>query len=66
MDYAKLKEAIAESGLKQTFIAKRIGLSDKAFHDRAVGVVRWKAPEIAAFCKVLRLNKKQRDSIFFT
>ena len=66
MDYDKLNTVIDESGLKRNFIAQKIGVSQKVFHDRTSGISEWKRSEVATFCNLLGLSKKQRDSIFFT
>lgn len=65
MDYKLLNTVIDESGLKRSYIARAIGISPKVFHDRTSGVTQWKSGEIAAFCNLLGLKKKQRDDIFF-
>lgn len=65
MNYEKLNNVIEDSGLKRSYIAKSIGVSSKVFHDRTHGVSQWKGNEIAAFCNLLGIKKKQRDEIFF-
>ena len=65
MDYEKLNSAIEDSGLKRSFIAKAIGVSPKVFHDRTHGISQWKTEEVAAFCNLLGIKKRQRDEIFF-
>lgn len=65
MDYEMLNKVIDESGFKRSFIAQKIGLSPKIFHDRTSGVTEWKTKEVVAFCNLLGLNRKQRDAIFF-
>jgi DNA-binding XRE family transcriptional regulator len=60
----KLKALIEERGLKQRFIAQRIGVSDKKMHELLNGG-RWRLDEVVAVCNVLNLNKKQREEIFF-
>jgi len=65
MDYEALNKVIDESGFKRSFIAKKIGLSPKVFHDRTSGATQWKTSEVVAFCNLLGLDRKSRDSIFF-
>lgn len=65
MNYELLNKVIDESGLKRAYIASNLGLSPKVFHDRVNGVSRWKADEVAVFCRILGLKKKVRDDIFF-
>lgn len=59
-----LKALIEERGLKQRFIAQKIGVSDKKIHELLNGG-RWRLDEVVAVCNVLSLNKKQREEIFF-
>lgn len=59
-----LKALIEERGLKQRFIAQKIGVSDKKIHELLNGG-RWRLDEVVAVCNVLNLNKKQREEIFF-
>lgn len=59
-----LKALIEQRGLKQRFIAQKIGVSDTKMHKLLNGG-RWKLDEVVAVCNVLNLNKKQREDIFF-
>lgn len=59
-----LKALIEERGIKQRFLAQRIGVSDKKMHELLNGG-RWRLDEVVAICSVLNLNKKQREEIFF-
>lgn len=65
MDYEMLNRVIDDSGFKRSFIAQKIGLSPKIFHDRTSGTSQWKTCEVAAFCNLLGLTKKQMNDIFF-
>lgn len=64
-DYEELKKLIAERGLKQRFIAQKIGVSDTRMHRLLTGG-QWKLDEVVAICRLLSLTKKQRDDIFFS
>lgn len=64
-NYSMLKDYIAERGLKQRYIARGIGVSDKRMHDLLNGA-QWKLSEVVNFCSFLGLTKKQREDIFFT
>lgn len=66
MNIELLNKTIDESGLKRSYIARSIGLTEKVFHDRTSGITQWKLKEIVAFCLLLRLSKRLRDNIFFT
>lgn len=59
-----LKALIEQRGLKQRFIAQKIGVSDKKMHELLNGG-RWRLDEVVAVCNVLNLSKKQREDIFF-
>lgn len=59
-----LKALIEERGLKQRFIAQKMGVSDKKMHELLNGG-RWRLDEVVAVCNILNLSKKQREEIFF-
>jgi len=65
MNYEKLRAAVRRSGLKQSFIAKEMGVSDQVIHNRLTGVAQFRLDEISSICRVLKLTKKERDAIFF-
>ena len=65
MNYEKLTAAVQRSGLKQSFIAKEIGVSDAVMHNRLTGASQFRLNEVSAICRVLKLSKKDRESIFF-
>ena len=62
----KLREAVKESGYKYSFLASKVGISKRVFSDRMQGRSQWKASEIYALSKELKLTPRQRDDIFFT
>ena len=51
--------------MKQSFIAKEMGVSDQVIHNRLTGVAQFRLDEISSICRVLKLTKKERDAIFF-
>lgn len=59
-----LKALIKQRGLKQRFIAQKIGVSDKKMHELLNGG-KWRLDEVVDVCNVLNLSKKQREDIFF-
>lgn len=59
-----IKAIIAERGLKQRFIAEKMGISDKRMSVLLNGG-KWKLEEVIDFTKALSLSKKTRDDIFF-
>lgn len=64
-DFEKLKEAITESGIPVSTIARRAGIERATFYNRLNGKSEFRASEIEGITKALRLTKKQRDDIFF-
>lgn len=65
MNYEKLTAAVSRSGMKQGFLAKKLGISDSAMHDKLNGKSAWKVTEAAAFSEAMGLTRRQRDEIFF-
>ncbi len=61
-----LREKIAESGLKQSFIAEKLNLSSYGFANKVNNVTEFKAGEIQALCQILKITSlKEKDAIFF-
>lgn len=62
-----LKEKVASSGLKNTYIAERLGISRAAWYKKLKGKSPFKAEEIKALCDVLRITSlREREDIFFS
>ena len=59
-----LREKIDNSGMTYTFIAKQCGISRETLYNR-LEKPDFKASEIIALTRVLRLTKPERDKIFF-
>lgn len=59
-----LKKTIENSGMTYTFIAKQCGISRETLYNR-LEKPDFKASEIIALTRVLRLSKAERDKIFF-
>lgn len=60
-----LEKAISDSGMTDTFICKKTGIESRTLYNRRHGKGDFKAAEIQALAKVLRLPNKKRDDIFF-
>lgn len=58
-------DAVNRSGYKKRHIAKEIGMGYATFLKKSAGVVEWKVGEAMDVCRVLRINKGERDHIFF-
>ena len=59
-----LREKIDSSGMTYTFIARQCGISRETLYNR-LEKPDFKASEIIALTRVLRLTKTERDKIFF-
>lgn len=61
-----LKKKIADAGLKQGYIAERLGLSSFGFANKLNNVTEFKATEIQTLCEILHITSlKEKESIFF-
>lgn len=61
-----LRAKINESGMTVTAITEKAGFTRETFYNRMAGKSDFKASEITALTRVLRLTKKERDDIFLT
>lgn len=64
-DTSKLNEAIAESGITITAIARKLGISREGFYKKMNNESEFKASEIVLMQDILRISSKKRDEIFF-
>ena len=64
-DSKKLSDEIADSGITITAIAKKLGIAREGFYKKLNNETEFKASEISALQKILRLTNKKRDEIFF-
>ena len=62
---ALLKEDIAKSGYKMSFIAKALGITSYALSLKINNKSEFKANEIDSMCKLLNIGIKDRMRIFF-
>lgn len=60
-----LSDEITDSGMTITAIAKKIGITREGFYKKLNNETEFKASEISALQKILRLTNKKRDEIFF-
>lgn len=61
----KLKDAIKESGMTITSIAKKTGIIRATLYNRLNSDGDFKVSEIESLTKVLHLSTQKRDEIFF-
>lgn len=61
-----LVDKISESGLKRSHIAEKLNLSLYGFANKVNNVTEFKAGEIQALCRILKITSLQeKDAIFF-
>ena len=65
IDTELLKKTIEKSGISFKFIAEKIGISREGLYKKTRGDTEFKASEILALQKFLRLTDKETDMIFF-
>lgn len=63
---ALLEEKIAQSGLKKTFLAEKVGLSLAGFRNCCTNVAEFKSTQIQILCKLLNITSlREKEAIFF-
>lgn len=65
-DSARLKSIIADSGLKKTFIAEKLGLSYQGYLKKESGRSDFTAKEISILKERLKLSNKEVSEIFLS
>lgn len=64
MDKLLLDAKISECGLKYTYIAKRLGISEAAFVRKRQGKIPFKVSEIKILRDILNLTDKEVSKLF--
>ena len=64
-DFVLLQKYIDDSGLPIATIAAKTGIKRETIYNRFKGIGEFTASEMTALCKVLRINKSEREKIFF-
>lgn len=65
-DTEKLREIIRRSGLKHSFIASSLGIGTAALTNKITNRSDFKASEIDALCKLLKIESlEEKEKIFF-
>ena len=62
---ALLEHYIEKSGFKKSFIAKKLGLTAYGFTLKVNNKSEFKASEMTILCKLLQINAKDKEAIFF-
>lgn len=61
-----LKEKVEKSGLKNSFIADKLGISRAAWYKKLNGQNKLTAEEVQGLCEVLRITSlREKEDIFF-
>lgn len=61
-----LEEAIRNSGLKKSYIAKRVGLTPAGFRNCVTNRAEFKTGQIKILCEVLGIESlEMKEAIFF-
>ncbi len=65
-DTNALRDKIAKSGLKQGYIAEKLGLSSFGFANKLNNKSDFKSEEIKALCELLNITSlREKEAIFF-
>ena len=61
-----LEAKIAQSGLKKTFLAEKVGLSLAGFRNCCINKAEFKTSQILILCDELKItNLREKEAIFF-
>ena len=60
-----LEEYIDRSGYKKGYIAEQLGLTAYGFTLKVNNKSEFKASEMTILCKLLKINAKDKEAIFF-
>jgi hypothetical protein len=60
-----LEQYIEKSGYKKSFIAQQLGITAYGFTLKINNKSEFKANEIAILCKLLKINARDKEAIFF-
>ena len=64
-DLKLLELIISDSGMTMVSLAEKSGILRETLYNKMRGIREFKASEIAALTRVLKLTSEQRDAIFF-
>lgn len=60
-----LEQYIEKSGYKKSYIAERLGLSAYGFTLKVNNKSEFKVSEMTILCKLLKINARDKEAIFF-
>ena len=64
-DFDLLKQKMDESGMTMVAIAEQSGIRRETLYNRLKGIGDFTASEMTGLSRSLKLNKRDRDAIFF-
>lgn len=62
---ALLEQYIEKSGYKKSFIAEQLGITAYGFMLKVNNKSEFKASEMTILCKLLKINARDKEAIFF-
>ncbi len=62
---ALLEQYIEKSGYKKSFIAEQLGITAYGFSLKVNNNSEFKASEMSILCKLLKINARDKEAIFF-
>lgn len=62
----ELEVAIKRAGITKRELAEKLGLSEMGLYKKINNITEFKASEIYKICKILSIQKKDREKIFFS
>lgn len=65
VDYCKLNDDLRKKGLKKSYIAQKLNLSEPSLSRRLNGINEWRVSEVEKLSNLLGYDSCTRDSIFF-
>ncbi len=60
-----LEEKIEKSGIKVSFLVKKLGLSREGFYKKKCGQIPFRIAEIYVLCDLLRISEAEKPLIFY-
>lgn len=64
-DTEKLKEIILKKGIKMTYLAEQLNLSNQGFYNKLNNKTNFYGHEIQKLCEILNIDSSKMGEIFF-
>lgn len=65
VDTELLADAMAKSGLRNSFFYEKLGISKQSFSNKCRGVTAFRKSEVFVMCSLLHLSDEEGMKIFF-